>query len=325
MPWRGALIFAAVVAPWLVFSAWQYGTPVPQSLYAKSQGVYHVWGLENARQILYYASGLLLAGPMDVVATGFSVFLSGAREASALAVGGVVLAAWAVGAIGAIRADPRQSPMLAIVALFFAAYAVIGLRGNLIAEWYLVPLAPLLFLGLFAAIAGVGRGGAGRRRLAVCLAALVIAAQLSGLELFDRSRWSFAPRAARTEREDLYRRAAEFLRPRLEPGDVVAASEIGALGYYCDCRILDTVGLVSPEAVGYYPLPPDSYVVNYAVSPELIRHAAPRYLVTLDVFTRRSLEPEAWFQREYAPVWQADTSVFASRRLAVFERTGRRS
>ncbi len=60
--------------------------------------------------------------------------------------------------------------------------------------------------------------------------------------------------------------------------------------------------------------------MNYAVSPELIRAAAPRYLVSLDAFTRQSLEPAAWFKREYQTVWHADTSVFGSRRLAVFGR-----
>jgi len=196
------------------------------------------------------------------------------------------------------------------------------LRGNLMAEWYLVPLAPFFFLGLFAGLARLCRPLDRPRRLfaAIALGGLVVAAQLAGLELARSPSWSLVPRIARTEREDLYRRAAEFLRPRLAPGDVVAASEIGALGYYCDCRILDTAGLVSPEAVRYYPLPDDLYAVNYAVAPDLIRDEAPAYLVSLDVFVRRSLEPAQWFRRGYETAWQADTSVFGSRRLVVFRR-----
>jgi hypothetical protein len=191
------------------------------------------------------------------------------------------------------------------------------------AEWYLVPLAPFFFLGLFAGVLRVCRplDRPLHRPVEVALGVLVIGAQLAGLDLFRAPGWSLAPRIARTEREDLYRRAAEFLRPRLEPGDTVAASEIGAFGYYCDCRILDTVGLVSPEAVKYYPLPPASYAVNYAVAPDLIRDEAPRYLVSLDVFIRRSFDEAAWFQRDYQAVWHADTAVFGSRRLEVFSRT----
>jgi hypothetical protein len=57
-----------------------------------------------------------------------------------------------------------------------------------------------------------------------------------------------------SEREDLYYQAADFLRGKVSKQDLVAASEIGALGYSCDCRILDTVGLVSPGLQDYYPL-----------------------------------------------------------------------
>ena len=50
---------------------------------------------------------------------------------------------------------------------------------------------------------------------------------------------------------------------------VVAAGDVGALGFYSNARILDTVGLMSPEASAYYPLTPELYVINYAVAPQL--------------------------------------------------------
>jgi hypothetical protein len=101
---------------------------------------------------------------------------------------------------------------------------------------------------------------------------------------------------------------------------VVAASEIGALGYYCDCRILDTVGLVTPEAAKYYPLPPSDYVSNYAIPAELVRELSPAYLVTLDVFIRKSLEGQGWFTGTYRPIWQAATTAFGSESMIVFQR-----
>ena len=123
------------------------------------------------------------------------------------------------------------------------------------------------------------------------------------------------------EREDLYRDAAEHLRPQLKSGDVVAAPEIGALGYYCDCRILDTVGLVSPEALKYYPLPTSMYSVNYAVPPDLIRDTAPAYVVSLDVFVDRSLISAPWFPQQYHLVEQLDAAAFGSTSLLIYRRS----
>jgi hypothetical protein len=323
LPVRGALILAAVLLPWLVVAAWQYGTPIPQSLYAKTQAIYAVPRLENAWQILYWIGGLALAGPIDLAADGLSVYLTGPSRLLACAVGGLLLLAWAAGALGAVRSDPRRAPLLAIPVVVGAAYAVAGLRGTLMAEWYLVPLAPFFFLGLFAVILRACRPDEGPLHLgaAAALGALLLAAQLAGIEAVRSPGWSVAPRIARTEREELYRQAALYLRPHLAPADTVAAAEIGAFGYYCDCRILDTVGLVTPEALRYYPLPAASYAVNYAVPPDLIKDAAPRFLVSLDVFIRRSLEDAEWFRRDYERIWHADTAIFGSRGLEVFRRS----
>jgi hypothetical protein len=322
VPWRELVMLGAVVAPWVILASWQYGTPVPQSLYAKSQAVYLAARHENTLQILYYLGGLALAGPAEIAAVGISVYLAPGTRLLPVAAGLVILAVWAIGGWGLVREDRRRAPLVALPLVFCAVYALVGLRGNLMAEWYLVPLAPFFFLGLFAGLVHLCRPLDRPRRLfaAIALGGLVVVAQVTGLDVARSPSWSLVPRIARTEREDLYRRAAEFLRPQLAPGDVVAASEIGALGYYCDCRILDTAGLVSPEAVRYYPLPDGLYAVNYAVAPDLIRDEAPAYLVSLDVFVRRSLESAQWFRRAYETAWQADTSVFGSRRLVVFRR-----
>ena len=323
LPWRSVLILAATLAPWLVFATWQYGNPLPQSLLAKSHAVYLAHHGKNALQALYYVAGLILAGPMGLAAQGINVYLAPEHRPVPIAVATVLLAVWGFGAGRAIRTDRRWAAFFAFPLLFSGTYGLLGLRGSLMAEWYLVPLAPFFFLGIFAGVVGLCR------RLpeplspsveaALCVA--IILAQAAGLDLGRLPRRSaLVPRVVWTEREELYRKAAEFLRPRLKPGDVVAAPEIGALGYYCDCRILDTIGLVSPETARYYPLPRHMYVVNYAVQQDLIRDTSPTYLASLDIFIRKSLLEAEWFQREYAVVWHEDTTAFVSRRLLVFDR-----
>ena len=323
LPWRSILILTAVLFPWLIFATWQYGTPLPQSLQAKSHAVYLALSGENALQILYQIGGLLLAGPMGLAAQGMNIYLPPERRALPLTAGVILSGLWGLGALQAIRADRRWAAFFAIPPLFAGTYALLGLRGNLMAEWYLVPLAPLFFLGIFGGTVSLCRrfGPPLYPSLAIAVCCVILMSQVAGLNLGRLpGRSAIVPRIVWTEREELYRKAAEFLKPRLRAGEVVAASEIGALGYYCDCQILDTVGLISPEALEYYPLPLSMYVVNYAVPPNLIREKTPTYVVSLDVFIRSSLLRETWFLRDYGLDWEAETRAFGSRRLLVFRR-----
>ena len=71
-------------------------------------------------------------------------------------------------------------------------------------------------------------------------------------------------------REQLMLDVGRGLAESLPANAVVAAPEIGALGYASNLHILDTVGLISPVALGYYPLPPDQLVTDNAIPPRLI-------------------------------------------------------
>lgn len=79
------------------------------------------------------------------------------------------------------------------------------------------------------------------------------------------------------------------IRSDLDNEVTVAASEMGAIGYYCDCRILDTLGLVSREALRYYSDPAEAIVAKYAIPARLMQDLAPEYVVNPEVFMRRTL------------------------------------
>jgi hypothetical protein len=106
----------------------------------------------------------------------------------------------------------------------------------------------------------------------------------------------------------------------LPPTAVVAAPEIGALGYASNLRILDTVGLVSPVAIPYYPLPRDQVLTDNAIPPRLIVDQQPDVVVTLDAFAQRSLLPDPAFQRDYRLERSYPASVWQSEELLVFRR-----
>ena len=41
IPWEAAALFAAVLAPWLIFATIYFGSPLPLSITAKSQAYFH--------------------------------------------------------------------------------------------------------------------------------------------------------------------------------------------------------------------------------------------------------------------------------------------
>ncbi len=112
-----------------------------------------------------------------------------------------------------------------------------------------------------------------------------------------------APVMAWNDIELNYQRMGQELRTQygVTPDTLVAAGDIGAIGYYSRARILDTVGLITPEVSHYYPLDksiliPDS---NYAVPPAIVYDFQPEYIVFMEMFVRNGLELEPEFHALY--------------------------
>jgi hypothetical protein len=120
--------------------------------------------------------------------------------------------------------------------------------------------------------------------------------------------------------ELLYAEVGRELEPRLTPETRVAAGDVGALGYYADARILDTVGLMSPEAVAYYPLDPALYVVSYAVAPQLILDQQPDYVVLLEVYGREGLFKDPRFLSRYDLIRKIPTDIYGSDGMLIWAR-----
>jgi hypothetical protein len=211
--------------------------------------------------------------------------------------------------------------------------AVFAVANAPIFGWYLVPPLPFYFLsilvGLEALLTGLARRLGRERAGAWATAAAVLLMLVSSLGTYtlhpDHGPDRPAPEMARIKLELFYRQAAKLLNDRLQPGDVVAIGDIGVVGWFTNAPILDTVGLVSPQVVCYYPLDPSQMVIIYAIAPDLIRDLEPQYLVTLEAYVRKSVLPDPWFQQAYVLVEDLntdslDTGSIRSGGMLIFQR-----
>jgi hypothetical protein len=129
-----------------------------------------------------------------------------------------------------------------------------------------------------------------------------------------------APEMAWFQLELLYQRAADVVRADAQEGATLCAGDIGVLGYRTGLWILDTVGLVTPQARRYYPADPGIYVINYAIPADLVLDLEPDYVVILEVYGRRGLLPDPRFQARYRLLETIETDIYGSEGMLIFTR-----
>jgi hypothetical protein len=118
--------------------------------------------------------------------------------------------------------------------------------------------------------------------------------------------------------ELLYEQAAEIITPHLKAGDVLAAGDVGVLGYATGARIYDLVGLNTPQVTRYYPFDPDFYAINYAVAPDSILDELPDAVIILEVYGREGLLRDSRFIEQYTLLKKIDTDMYGSDGLLIY-------
>jgi hypothetical protein len=106
----------------------------------------------------------------------------------------------------------------------------------------------------------------------------------------------------------------------MDEHSLLAAGDVGVLGYYTPARILDTVGLNSPVSLRYYPLNPRYYVINYAIPTNLIMEQHPDWVVILEVYGRKTLLADERFQQAYTLIDTIPTDMYGSQGMLIFKR-----
>jgi hypothetical protein len=205
--------------------------------------------------------------------------------------------------------------MFAFPAVFFLTYAI---ANPLLFRWYLAPPLPVFLLGIFIGLERIGRD-LRHPRLVYAFALPALLLMLNGWTLTpDHGPRRPAPDMAYIALEGIYQQVAERLKPQIAEGEVLAAGDIGVLGYFTSAHMLDTVGLITPAASGYYPLPPEAYVINYAISTDLILDLHPTWLVMLEVYGRNTLLQDPGFLAAYEQVDEIPTDIYGSQGMLIF-------
>ena len=322
LEWGEVLAFLLPCLAWGVFATLYFGSPIPHSVTAKLA----VYRLEDnaalIRLIQHYATPFMEYDAIGVVGIGMGLILYPFL--------------YLVGARRAWRSEPRLLAWLIYPWLYFVVFAI---PNPLLFRWYLTPPLPAYFLVILLGAEQVLRGifrkkkkinrdegdkGDGGWRVWVPLV-LLVALPLAGM----LNAWSIrpdhgpdrpAPEMAWFKLELLYRQAADYLAPRLTPSSRLAAGDVGVLGFYTPARILDTVGLNSPESLNYYPLDKQYYVINYAIPAGLILDQKPDYVVILEVYARLTLLQDPHFSQQYTLLRTLPTDIYGSRGMLIFAR-----
>ena len=219
---RARLVGLGVALAGLAAVTGYYGSPVPQSLVAKA-AVYGTPGPWNGRHWWEWIVPFPL-GRWPATTEGSALFALTVVTAPALALGALRLAR-----------DRRAAPALfALAAGCLLVWLADALLGVAYFAWYLV-----LPLGALAVGAAVGLPQVTRGPWVPVALALFVAGTWTVLPDFYLAR-------ALTE-NSTFGAAGQMLRLNSTPGQSALLEPIGMIGYSCRLRIVDEIGLVSPE------------------------------------------------------------------------------
>ena len=151
----------------------------------------------------------------------------------------LLLPALIVGAVSCYR----RWPALAAYALGFPlAFALFGRPAGQYGRYiaYVIPVGMLLGL---VGVDFFARRALARRHLGVVVTLAVI---LVGWQIARDRSMGIAHGWNVRNINDMHRYIGEAMRRANSPGDTIAVNDVGAMGYFSDCYIVDLVGLVTP-------------------------------------------------------------------------------
>jgi len=297
---------------WVVAAAWYYGTPIPHSIVAKARPLYPLIPGTAFQEIILRSGRWALDG---VHILGLALDGHGGADAALKRPIGIKVLGWTGTVVLLLVFVKWLRPVqwregvrfLALPVYFLALTAGYSISNPLLLLWYF-PLiqAPLLILSLVPGPQPL-RGKPWRWAGGVVSALLLTTAVVTFVAHLLPSHWSLlrygGDNAARKLQMESFERAAQWVGENSLEDQTVAAPEIGILGYRLDRRILDSCGLISPEAIPFIPTPASERGSEIVVMPRgFVQAIRPDFIVSLPPFIAPNLTADAWFGAEYTKV-----------------------
>lgn len=308
LPWREGSVYLAVLLPWLIYGTLVFGSPLTRSMTAKVAAYVQPWYTALATFAVNY---------------GVPFFEHETLGSAAIPIGGLLYPIIAiVGGIALTRREWRFAPMAVFPWLYAAAFALVNIR---MFNWYLVPPMAIYLLCMIAGVWVLAGRIAGQKR-APWASGIVAVVWL----IFSLRDWELhpgygqdrpTPHMAWNEAEILQEQVGQMIAAHARPDAVIAAGDIGAIGWGSNLRILDTVGLISPESTPYYPVDPAMLGASgYAVAPDLVFDLKPDYISLMEAYGEDGLFIDPRFAQQYRLMAEYPIDVGHSTRLLVYER-----
>ncbi len=291
---RGVLIALLVISPWMIWSTYYYGSPIPHSIIAKSISYKNPPG--HAAFFLLTFIGTGTPGPYSSPYILLPIILFGLPV---LTIGPRVLL-------------KHQSKAM-IMGFYPILYIIlmILLNPSMIFSWYYIPLIPgMLILTMGLILYGLE---ATRKTKLVVASALSLILLLVPAFLLNKQPSSLLSRA----REAAFWDVCNFLSDHDLIDKSVLAPDIGVIGWCLEeVNVLDPIGLVSPETLAYSKdLPPGELV-----SLKLIKDKQPDYIITLDYFITPNILGSNDFKETYELIYESNVSITdANHPLYIFQ------
>jgi hypothetical protein len=225
-------VMALLTAPWVAFNWYASGTPFPNTFYAKQRE---------------YAVLLAMATPQRLM----QVFSAPFVGAQVLLVPGLIAAAWSLMS----RLRRSEAPWIHLVPLAWAVahLTLYALRLPVTYQHgrYEMPVIPVLIVfGVGGTAALLDRAQSDARLVPRVLSrAAVLAIAVTQLGFVAIGARAYATDVAVIEGEMV--RVARWLDANTAPNDLIAAHDIGAIGYFSQRPLIDLAGLISPEVIPF--------------------------------------------------------------------------
>lgn len=226
LPLRGLVVFAATIAPWVIFGTWYFGNPIPITFAAKSVVFGHV-PQPSRLQHLWEVLGLLVSTRSDIA-----------------------IAAAALAGLFFVAVGRRVVlwPVVVWYAAYWSAYAVSKIQAT---GKYATPTLPAHLVLASIGVAVLGGWALSRwpRSVRYTLAGVAMIVTLVPLRSMERS-------AQAHERFEQPRvPVGLWLKEHSAPTDrvmVTYGSSVGTFGYYAERPVIDSKGTVTPITLPFW-------------------------------------------------------------------------